>query len=313
MPNENPSPQSFFAEFATVLHALSLYGAAGIAVFGWAMAALVGESAAHWLPLWFCAALVIYNADRIRRDPSDALNVPARAAASARLRTAGSVTLAVAALVLVALPAWRRDWLTLALVLGGSVVCLGYSIPVLGVRWKDVPLVKTLFAPTIVTAAIFGLIFRAEISTVPGVAMLPQGSDLFRLLYRLTFLVPWAWCYLLFNMVLCDLRDLAGDRQCGVRSIPVVWGEKGARGLLWALAVSGQVLLAVILAHDDSAAVVLTFLSVLTGAYQAWLLHATRRPRSESFYEWAVEGMLYVPVAAFGLAMLLYLVVRDDV
>lgn len=313
MPNENPPPQSFFAEFATVIHALSLYGAAGIAAFGWAMAWLMGVDAGRWLPLWFCAALVIYNADRIRRDPADVLNVPARAAASARLRTVGGVTLGLAALVLVGLPAWRRDWLTLALVLGGSVVCLGYSIPVLGVRWKDVPLVKTLFAPTIVTAAIFGLIFRGEISIVPGVATLPQGGDLFRLLHRLTFLVPWAWCYLLFNMVLCDLRDLAGDRQCGIRSIPVVWGERGARGLLWALAVMGQAMLVVLLAGDDPAAVVLTFVSLITGCYQAWLLHATRRPRSERFYEWAVEGMLFLPMVAFGLATLFYRFVHDSV
>ena len=44
-----------------------------------------------------------------------------------------------------------------------------------------------------------------------------------------------AWSFLLFNMIICDLRDLAGDRACGVRSLPVALGEKSTRMLLLAL------------------------------------------------------------------------------
>ena len=139
MPNENPPPQSFFAEIETVLHALSLYGAAGIAAFGWAMGWLMGVPSGRWLPLWFCAALVIYNADRLRRDPADTVNLPARTAASARLRTASAVTLTLAALVL------NRDshlgtaiGFLLSHIIIGAIVSLGYSIPILGFRWKDI-------------------------------------------------------------------------------------------------------------------------------------------------------------------------------
>ena len=287
MPNENPPPRSIFAEIETVFHALSLYGAAGIAAFGWAMGWFLGVDAAPWLPLWFCAGLVIYNADRLRRDPADALNLPARTAAGARLRTASAATLALAAVVLIGLPAWRRDWVALYFICAGAIISLGYSIPVLGFRWKDLPLVKTLFAPAVITIAVFG----PPVIERPGYF----GPD------DLARPASWAFCYLLFNMLICDLRDLAGDAQCGIHSIPVVIGEKGARGLLWALAIAGVLLLPTPLLVRTGYPMPYYPVIFLTGFWQACLIHATRSPRSERFYEWAVEGMLYAPALACGI------------
>ncbi len=309
MPNENPSPRSFFAEIETALHALSLYGAAGLAAFGWAMGWLINLPSAEWLPLWFCAALLIYNADRLRRDPADALNVPARTAATKRLRTASTVAAALATLVLIGLPVWRRDWLTLTLIIGGSIVSLGYSIPIFGFRWKDVPFLKTLFAPAIIALAVFYPVLSALNSAFYFLDAI-KGLGLVN---GLPSLAAWSFLYLLFNMLLCDLRDRAGDAQCGVRSIPVVFGEKGARRMLWALAVVGQALLVSLIHAHRIGARPLAFLALFSGLHQACLLHATRRPRSERFYEWAVEGLLYVPAVACGLAILLSHIVRDDV
>ena len=313
MPNENPPPPSLFAEIETVLHALSLYGAAGLAAFGWAMGWLMDVPAAEWLPLWVCAALLIYNADRLRRDPADALNVPARTAASVRLRGASSVTLTLAALVLIGLPVWRRDWVILVLIIIGAIISLSYSIPILGFRWKDLPLVKTLFAPTVVTVAIFSptaialtnvvVALNDQFPTVDADYLLRAPRDFFLALKLTIFLAPWAWCHLLFNMLLCDLRDRAGDMQCGIRSIPVVFGEKGARTLLWALAVIGQIILVTPIGLRLIEDLPFAFLALFTGLYQAYLLLATRRPRSERFYEWAVEGLLYVPAVACGLVL----------
>ena len=303
MPNENPPPQSFFAEFATVIHALSLYGAAGIAAFGWAMGWLTGAPAADWLPLWFCAALLIYNADRLRRDPADALNVPARTAASARLRAASIAVLAAAAFTLIALPLRRWDWTKIECILTGAIVALGYSIPIFGIRWKDVPLVKTLFAPTVVTLAVFAPTFLTTVGEWEGVRGIRRAFTLVEFDEGIHPLAAWAWCYLLFNMLLCDLRDRTGDAQCGIRSIPVVWGENGARRLLWALAVIGQILLVALIRSRLIEDLPLALLALLTGACQGCLIHATRRPRSERFYEWAVEGLLYVPAVACGLAI----------
>ena len=310
MPTENPTPRSIFAEIETVLHALHIYGAAGLAAFGWAMGWLLEIDARPWLPLWFCGGLLIYNADRLRRDPADAVNVPARTAASARYRTASLIALTLAALVLIGLPVARREWLTLALVLGGGVGTLGYSIPILGFRWKDLPLIKTIFAPAVVTAAIFGLLlFVATPSQSSGLDQ-PRGGGIFGFLCTVVPLSPWAFCVLLFTMLLCDLRDLRGDRACGIRSIPVLWGEKGARRLLWTLAVLGQLLLGGLIFFRTAGTLPFILLSILTGLHEAWLLHSTRRPRSERFYEWAVEGLLYLPALACGLAFIFSHAVR---
>lgn len=295
-----------------MLHALSIYGAAGIVAFGWAMGHFLAAPTAPWLPLWFCAALLIYNCDRLRTDPADALNIPQRATACARWRPAIRATVISTAFVLIGLPVWRRDWLTLKLVIGGSIVALGYSFPVLGWRWKDVPLVKTLFAPTVVTAAIFGLLFSGTERTYDAALSFGGFSHIDYEVTGFRLLAPWAWCYLLFNMLVCDLRDRAGDARCGIRSIPVLWGEKGARRMLWSLACAGQIFLALHLRFHDYAAACGAVLSFLTGLYQAWLLHATRQPRGERFYEWAVEGLLFLPAIAWGLGWLLYRHVLTD-
>jgi hypothetical protein len=145
------------ADLAALFQTLCFFVAAGIASFGWAICHLLGWPAAPYLPLWFCSALLIYNADRLRRDPADALNIPRRAAASARSRKLSLAVLAGAVVVLVGLPIVRGDWLTLGLIAAGTPVCLGYSAPIFGIRFKDVPLLKTLFAPTIVSVAVVGL------------------------------------------------------------------------------------------------------------------------------------------------------------
>ena len=304
MPTENPTPRSVFAEIEAGLHALHLYGAGGLAAYGWAMGWLLEADARRWVPLWFCGGLLIYNADRLRRDPADSVNVPVRTAASARYRSASFIALALAAVVLVGLPLARREWLTLALVIGGTGCALGYSLPILGYRWKDVPFVKTLFAPAVVTVAVFGLLLLGAIAPLLYGTAYPYHQDPFDLFDQGTLLTAWAFCFLLFNMLLCDLRDLAGDRQCGIRSMPVLLGENGTRRLLWALAVVGQILLARLILVFHYSDLPFALLSLVTGLYQAWLLHATRHPRSERFYEWAVEGLLYLPALACGLAWL---------
>jgi len=46
----------------------------------------------------------------------------------------------------------------------------------------------------------------------------------------------------MFNMILCDLRDRTGDEACGIRSLPVVLGEKRTRWLLVALLIGIEAL-----------------------------------------------------------------------
>ena len=268
------------------LHTLSIFGALGIVAFGWAVGQLFNWEVGAWMPYWFCGSLLVYNADRLRRDPADALNIPLREAASARLRFLSLMVLAVAALVLLVLPIVRRDWLTLALVLGGSLVCLNYSIPLFGFRFKDVPLLKTFFAPTIVTASVLGL---------PWLHVGNGGAAGFAL--ALGSLRSWS--FLMFNMIVCDLRDRTGDEACGIRSLPVVLGEKKTRWLLAALLTSIEMLAfgayAIASGPHRNAWAIICFLSPL---YLGGIFLAVRRSRSERFYEWIVEGMLFLPAIA---------------
>ena len=269
-----------------LLHTLSIFGALGIAAFGWAMGQLFNWEVGPWMPYWFCGALLVYNADRLRRDPADALNIPLREAASARLRILSFIVLTTSALALLILPIVQRDWLTLALVLGGSLVSLNYSIPLFGFRFKDVPLLKTFFAPTIVTASVLGL---------PWLHLGAGCTDL----VTLAFGSLRSWSFLMFNMIICDLRDRAGDEACGIRSLPVVLGEKGTRRLLATLLAGIEALAIGAYAvasgpHRNAWAIMCGLGPIYLGA----VLLAVRRPCSERFYEWVVEGMLFLPAIA---------------
>ena len=186
------------------------------------------------------------------------------------------------------LPVWRRDWSTLALVVLGTLVCLNYSRPLLGFRFKNLPLLKTFFAPTVVAASLLALPWLHEGP--------PRSGSAF------TLVAFRSWLLLLFNMTLCDLRDLPGDRRAGTRSLPVCLGEKGTRLLLWSLLVVLE-FLAVAAWRRAEPEWTQTWLLVAVGAplYLGWLLLALRRARSERFYEWWVEGILFLPAIAVTL------------
>jgi chlorophyll synthase len=276
-------------DVAALFQTLCFYVAAGITSFGWAVCHLLGWPATPYLPLWFCSALLIYNADRLRRDPVDALNIPHRDAASARMRKLSLSVLAAAAVALVGLPIIRGDWLTLALIAAGTPVCLGYSAPIFGFRFKDVPLLKTLFAPTIVSVAVVGLPWFHEGDP-------PVGASFVLTVFR-------SWCFLLFDMILCDLRDLEGDRRMGIRSLPVCLGRKRTRALLWMLLAIVEISsITAAMQAPPHLALAWRFACIAGPLYLGGLMTAVRTPRSEAFYEWCVEGMLFLPslVCALG-------------
>ena len=244
--------------------------------FGWTLSRLLHFDCGHYLPLWLAGALCVYNVDRLKIDPADAINTPERARRCAQLRKAGTLIAAVSAGMILAIPAWFHDWLLFFLALGGGLVCLNYSVPLLGFRFKEIPVVKTLFPPTILTAAYFAPPI-IEQRLAPGLC-LPA--------------IAWAWCVLLFNMIICDLRDIEGDRTTGIRTLPVWLGvQKTYRALILLLAVIGGLALW----NGWLPAGIL---------YCAALLVALRKPRGETFYEWWVEGILFVPLAVYALSVL---------
>lgn len=269
------------------LHALHLFGAAGIAAFGWAVCRLLGLDAEPWVPLWFCAGVLVYNVDRLRRDPADGLNLPRRATASRRLRRLGFLLAAAAAGTLLLLPLWRRDWATLGLILLGVPVVLNYTIPFRGRRLKDVPYLKSFFAPTLVLLAVFGLPLIHAPLDFPLLAT--------------PLVATWAWGLLLANMLLCDVRDIAGDRQTGVVSLPSEIGLVRTRRLVWALAaVTGGLAIQLMLFGPKGTRGTWIALGLCGTLYVAGLAFAVTWPRSERFYERWVEGLLFLPALVVG-------------
>ena len=263
-----------------------------MAAFGWGVCQLLDWDASPWWPLWFCGALLIYNADRLRSDPADTVNVPHRVQAVQRLRGWSALVVALSGTILLALPLLRGDGITLALVIGGALGCISYSIPVLGFRLKEVPVLKTFVAPTVVAAAILAL------------PWLHAGAPADRALFAVV--AVRAWGLLLFNMILCDLRDVEGDRRTGVVSLPGFLGERGTRRLLVGLLIAIESLAFLIAARAPAGhAIAWRILSAVGPLYLGWLIAAVRVRRSERFYEWWVEGMFFLPaLAVLGAAVL---------
>ena len=256
------------------VHVLHIYGAVGIATFGWSLGRWAGFSSAKLLPLWLAGALVVYNLDRLKRDASDSLNTPERVRWHGMLRRWSWLLTAAGAAVLVLWPLWIGNGALLLLTVLALPVALSYSFPLMGPRLKrlkDVPVLKTLFAPLVVLTAVL-----APPILLDGLALSPA----------LLLAAGWSWTLLMFNMVLCDLRDVDGDRQSGTKSLPVILGEKWTRGFLWALIAAG------------AACALLHGWPILAGATVALLSPlalAAHRRRTEAFYEWLAEGTLFIP------------------
>jgi 4-hydroxybenzoate polyprenyltransferase len=173
--------------------------------------------------------------------------------------------------VLVLWPLWIGNGALLLLTCLALPLSLSYSFPVLGQRLKDVPVLKTLFAPLVVLTAVLAPPILLQGLAVSPALMLAAG---------------WSWTLLLFNMVLCDLRDIDGDRAAGTKSLPVLMGARKTQGLLWTLIAAGA---GCAWLHDWP---------ILAGATVAGLSPlalAAHRRRNEAFYEWLAEGTLFLP------------------
>ena len=253
------------------MHALHVYGAVGIAVFGWSLGRWAGFDSTPLLPLWLAGALLVYNLDRLKRDPADWVNTPERVSAHRTLRGWSWLLAGLGAVVLVAWPLWTGDAGLLVLIGVALPLSLSYTFPLLGQRMKDVPVVKTLFAPLVVLAAVLGPPVLLQGLAVSPALMLAAG---------------WSWALLMFNMVLCDLRDIDGDRALGTRSLPVLLGRKGTHGLLWALIAAGTGCAAI---HGWPV------LACCTVALLGPLALAAQWRQDEGFYEWLAEGTLFLP------------------
>jgi 4-hydroxybenzoate polyprenyltransferase len=254
--------------------ALNLIPAAGIAAFGWAFWHLQGiRLEPVLLVMWFAGGLLIYNADRIGTDAADEINVSDRVRRDAKFANLRGLLIVSAGLTLTAVPLLIGSLRLTTLVLVGTVTAIGYSVrlPLLSCRIKDVPIVKTLFPPLAITVAIAGMpLLCSEV-------VLPE---------KFAPAIGWAAAVLLFNVILCDMRDITGDRITNVRSWPAICGVRNSA--LTLLGLIGVMLLSCPLPILFNTAVV-GYLGITALAFPA----ASRR---QWYYDWLVDGVLFVPV-----------------
>jgi 4-hydroxybenzoate polyprenyltransferase len=245
----------------------------------------------------FLTFFSIYALDRVAAEPeADAINHPERESFSRR-HARVLLGLAVAAYVISLGLGARKG-------LGGFLVML---LPLAGVLVYSFPFVprplahwlgfRRLKEVLVVKNALVASIFASTVTLVP---MPTKGKAATG-----TFTVMWVFFFVRFfiNTVVFDMRDEQGDRQCGIRTLPVVLGPERTRRLLHGmnLALGVFLLLAPALGVAPPA-----FSALAVGTPLAtWYLNRTAQPGSMHFLcDVVVDGELYVA----GLALLVSLV-----
>lgn len=213
------------------------------------------------LAFWYLVQLT-YVYDAVFRGPEDAVNLPGAPAGAGRAWPVLAAAAPAAAYI-----AWLGFWPMIVVAL---LVVPAYSDPGLAPRrLKTLPAVKTL-----VNVLHFWLVGVL----VPVLVTYDFSAALLLTLLRST------WPLLLFCFcltVLLDVRDVEGDREAGVFSIPVLIGPAAAAGLAALLCFAAG---AVYNSKGD------LFGALLSAALGLFSLAAVR-PRGRSFYEWMLAAV----------------------
>jgi len=105
----------------------------------------------------------------------------------------------------------------------------------------------------------------------------------------ITILIAKRFLFIAALTVPFDIRDLYEDRQTGVKTVPVVWGEKNATLFCQALLAGYIVLL--FLFRDNGFSLnfwALTLTALLTG----WLIFKSKWEKNEYYYFFFLDGVL---------------------
>jgi 4-hydroxybenzoate polyprenyltransferase len=247
-----------FKSILISIYLLELVGASAVTALGCVACTMLQMDWSRSAPLWFAGYLFVYNADRLYVDPADCLNTPLRSSWGARLRSYRVLLLWLSAGVLGAWPlVTGRFWLLFPLAVSFGILCF-YSRPIPGAsfRLKDLPYLKSLLPPA--TIAIVLVPWPAfEAGNVPG---------------RKEWLVFfWILLILTINALVFDYRDIVGDSLTGTKTIPVLLGRRGTRGLLMLLA-AFLVFLSVALCWFRLAGPLVPFLLAVGCAVLLWSL-----------------------------------------
>jgi 4-hydroxybenzoate polyprenyltransferase len=152
----------------------------------------------------FLVTFAVYTLDRLRGSAEDAINNPERAEifiGKEKLFMGLIAASFLAAILITALiNVWKVPYLLTPI--GAGLI---YTAKICGHRLKDIPTAKNL---------VVGLSWAA-----PEAGLAGAGWSIF------AFFFLWAFN----NSVICDIRDIKGDRLNGVRTIPVMLGAERTR------------------------------------------------------------------------------------
>ena len=104
-----------------------------------------------------------------------------------------------------------------------------------------------------------------------------------------TILIAKRFLYIAALTIPFDIRDLFEDRQSGLKTVPVVWGEKNAY-LFCQVLLAGYILLLFLFRNNGFSPnfFALTFVAVLTG----WLIFKSKWEKNEYYYFLYMDGVL---------------------
>lgn len=104
-----------------------------------------------------------------------------------------------------------------------------------------------------------------------------------------TILIAKRFLFIAALTVPFDIRDLFEDKRSGLKTVPVVWGEKNAY-LFCQFLLAGYIVLLFLFRHNgfSNDFFALTLSAVLTG----WLIFSSSRKKDEYYYFFYVDGVL---------------------
>lgn len=157
----------------------------------------------------FCSTVFIYNLERIYSSPADTLNSPQRSLWIQENRALLSNLNIILISICTVLLAIRSSTAVFGAAFFLLLSCICYKS-----RLKRIPAMKNLMVAGIwtVTVSIFPLMW----------------ADLSLNSMNIHYACLCFGCALM-NTVLFDIRDLTGDKACGIKSIPVILSRKACR------------------------------------------------------------------------------------
>ncbi|MBK0380398.1 hypothetical protein I5M19_13825 [Mucilaginibacter sp. SD-g] len=177
-----------------------------------------------------------------------------------------------------------------------SVLSFGYSLPLFSIGeqrfgLRNIPGLKSLL-----------ITFVWTLSCVLLPVLEAQDLHLADVSIRnLTILVAKRFLFIGALTIPFDIRDLFHDRQTGVKTIPVAWGEKNA--ILFCQLLLGSYIVLLFMFRNsgfNADFLALSLSAVLTG----WLIFKSKWERNEYYYFFFMDGVLilqYLLLVVFNL------------